>query len=105
MRKRTLKEKFYTGCGYSIFGALAFVFFLGLSVAYGIKTASIIVGAIVTVFWLILIAICLIEEGEPHEKKKTDIDIIDLHGTTFTNEIRPMMRYKSSGVVKILNIN
>lgn len=45
MRKRTLKEKFYTGCGYSIFGALAFVFFLGLSVAYGIKTASIIVGA------------------------------------------------------------
>ena len=66
MRKRTLKEKFYTGCGYSIFGALAFAFFLGLSVAYGIKTASIIVGAIVTVFWLILIAICLIEEGEPH---------------------------------------
>ena len=54
MRKRTLKEKFYTGCGYSIFGALAFAFFLGLSVTYGIKTASIIVGAIVTVFWLIL---------------------------------------------------
>ena len=77
MRKRTLKQKFYTGCGYSIFGALAFTFFLGLSVAYGIKTASIIVGAIVTVFWLILIATCLIEEGEPHEKKK-DIDVIDL---------------------------
>ena len=59
MRKRTLREKFYTGCGYSIFGALVFAFFLGLSVAYGIKTASIIVGAIVTVFWLILIAIYL----------------------------------------------
>ena len=83
MRKRTLKEKFYTGCGYSIFGALAFVFFLGLSVAYGIKTASIIVGAIVTVFWLILIAICLIEEGEPHEKKKTDIDVINFNNWNY----------------------
>lgn len=80
MRKRTLKEKFYTGCGYSIFGALAFAFFLGLSVAYGIKTASIIIGASVTVFWLILIAICLIEEGEPHEKKKDiDIDVINFN--------------------------
>ena len=79
MRKRTLKQKFYTGCGYSIFGALAFVFFLGLSVAYGIKTASIIVGTIVTVFWLILIATCLIEEGEPHEKKKIDVDVIDFN--------------------------
>lgn len=79
MRKRTLKEKFCTGCGYSILGAMAFVFFLGLSVAYGIKTASIIVGAIVTVFWLILIAICLIEEGEPHEKKKPDIVVINFN--------------------------
>ena len=34
MRKRTLKEKFYTGCGYSIFGALAFAFFLELSIFY-----------------------------------------------------------------------
>lgn len=83
MRKRTLKEKFYTGCGYSIFGALGFVFFLGLSVAYGIKTASIIVGAIVTVFWLILIAICLIEEGEPHEKKKIDVDVIDFNNWNY----------------------
>ena len=82
MRKRTLKEKFYTGCGSSIFGALAFVFFLGLSVVYGIKTASIIVGAIVTVFWLILIAICLIEEGRPHEKKK-DIDVIDFNNWNY----------------------
>ena len=82
MRKRTSKEKFYTGCGYSIFGALAFVFFLGLSVAYGIKTASIIVGASVTVFWLILIAICLIEEGRPHEKKK-DIDVIDFNNWNY----------------------
>lgn len=82
MRKRTLKEKFYTGCGYLIFGALAFAFFLGLSVAYGIKTASIIVGAIVTVFWLILIAICLIEEGKPHEKKK-DIDVIDFNNWNY----------------------
>ena len=79
MRKRTLKQKLYTGCGYSIFGALAFAFFLGLSVAYGIKTASIIVGAIVTVFWLILIATCLIEEGKPHEKKKPDIDVINFN--------------------------
>lgn len=83
MRKRTLKEKFYTGCGYSIFGALAFAFFLGLSVAYGIKTASIIVGAIVTVFWLILIAICLIEEGEPHEKKKADVDVINFNNWNY----------------------
>jgi hypothetical protein len=83
MRKRTLKQKFYTGCGYSIFGALAFAFFLGLSVAYGIKTASIIVGAIVTVFWLILIAICLIEEGEPHEKKRADIDVIDFNNWNY----------------------
>lgn len=83
MRKRTLKEKFYTGCGYSIFGALAFAFFLGLSVAYGIKTASIIVGAIVTVFWLILIAICLIEEGEPHKKKKTDVDVINFNNWNY----------------------
>ena len=83
MRKRTLKEKFYTGCGYSIFGALAFAFFLGLSVAYGIKTASIIVGAIVTVFWLILIAICLIEEGRPHEKKKPDIDVINFNNWNY----------------------
>lgn len=83
MRKRTLKEKFYTGCGYSILGAMAFAFFLGLSVAYGIKTASIIVGAIVTVFWLILIAICLIEEGEPHEKKKADVDIIDFNNWNY----------------------
>lgn len=82
MRKRTLKEKFYTCCGYSIFGALAFIFFLGLSVVYGIKTASIIVGAIVTVFWLILIAICLIEEGRPHEKKK-DIDVIDFNNWNY----------------------
>ena len=82
MRKRTLKEKLYTGCGYSIFGALAFIFFLGLSVAYGIKTASIIVGASVTVFWLILIAICLIEEGKPHEKKK-DIDVIDFNNWNY----------------------
>ena len=82
MRKRTLKEKIYTGCGYSIFGALAFSFFLGLSVAYGIKTASIIVGASVTVFWLILIAICLIEEGRPHEKKK-DIDVIDFNNWNY----------------------
>lgn len=58
---------------------MAFAFFLGLSVAYGIKTASIIVGAIVTVFWLILIAICLIEEGEPHEKKEPDIDVINFN--------------------------
>ena len=70
MRKRTLKQKFCVGCGYSIFGALAFVFFLGLSVAYGIKTASIIV------------AICLIEEGEPHEKKK-DIDVIDFNNWNY----------------------
>lgn len=83
MRKRTLKQKFCVGCGYSIFGALAFAFFLGLSVTYGIKTASIIVGAIVTVFWLILIAICLIEEGEPHEKKKTDIDVIDFNNWNY----------------------
>lgn len=83
MRKRTLKEKIYTGCGYSIFGALAFAFFLGLSVAYGIKTASIIVGTIVTVFWLILIAICLIEEGRPHEKKKPDIDVIDFNNWNY----------------------
>lgn len=83
MRKRTLKEKFYTGCGYSILGAMAFAFFLGLSVAYGIKTASIIVGAIVTVFWLILIAICLIGEGEPHEKKKADVDIIDFNNWNY----------------------
>lgn len=82
MRKRTLKEKFYTGCAYSIFGALAFTFFLGLSLAYGIKTASIIVGAIVTVFWLILIAICLIEEGKPHEKKK-DVDVIDFNNWNY----------------------
>ena len=83
MRKRTLKQKFYTGCGYSIFGALAFVFFLGLSVAYGIKTASIIVGAIVTVFWLILIAICLIEEGKPREKKKPDVDVINFNNWNY----------------------
>ena len=83
MRKRTLKEKIYTGCGYSIFGASAFTFCLGLSVAYGIKTASIIVGAIVTVFWLILIAICLIEEGRPHEKKKPDIDVIDFNNWNY----------------------
>lgn len=83
MRKRTLKEKFYTGCGYSILGAMAFAFFLGLSVAYGIKTASIIVGAIVTVFWLILIAICLIEEGEPHEKKKADVDVINFNNWNY----------------------
>ena len=83
MRKRTLKEKFYTGCGYSIFGALTFTFFLGLSVAYGIKTASIIVGAIVTVFWLILIAIYLIEEGKPHEKKKPDIDVINFNNWNY----------------------
>ena len=83
MRKRTLKEKFYTGCGYSIFGALSFAFFLGLSVAYGIKTASIIVGAIATVFWLILIAIYLIEEGKPHEKKKPDIDVIDFNNWNY----------------------
>lgn len=83
MRKRTLKEKFYTACGYSILGAMAFAFFLGLSVAYGIKTASIIVGAIVTVFWLILIAFCLIEEGEPHEKKKADVDVIDFNNWNY----------------------
>ena len=83
MRKRTLKEKFYTGCGYSIFGALAFTFFLGLSVAYGIKTTSIIVGAIVTVFWLMLIAMYLIEEGRPHEKKKPDIDVINLNNWNY----------------------
>lgn len=83
MRKRTLKEKFYTGCGYSIFGALAFAFFLGLSVAYGIKTASIIVGAIVTVFWLILIATCLIEEGKPREKKKPDVDAINFNNWNY----------------------
>lgn len=82
MRKRTLKEKFCVGCGYLILGALAFVFFLGLSVAYGIKTASIIVGAIVTVFWLILIAACLIEEGKPHEKKK-NIDVIDFNNWNY----------------------
>ena len=83
MKKRTLKEKFYTGCGYSIFGALAFAFFLGLSVAYGIKTASIIVGASVTVFWLILIAICLIEEGKKKKKKKPDIDVIDFNNWNY----------------------
>ena len=83
MRKRTLKEKFYTGCGYSIFGALAFIFFLGLSVAYGIKTASIIVGASVTGDWLILIAICLIEEGRQHKKKKPDIDVIDFNNWNY----------------------
>ena len=78
MRKRTLKEKFYTGCGYSIFGALALAFFIGLSVAYGIKTASIIVGGVVSVFLLILIALFLIECDKPHEKKK-DIDVIDFN--------------------------
>ena len=83
MRKRTLKEKFYAGCGYSIFVVLSFAFSLGLSVAYGIKTASIIVGAIVTVFWLILIAIYLIEEGKPHEKKKPDIDVIDFNNWNY----------------------
>lgn len=82
MRKRTLRQKFCVGCGYLIFGALAFAFSLGLSLAYGIKTASITVGAIVTVFWLILIAICLIEEGEPHEKKK-DIDVIDFNNWNY----------------------
>lgn len=30
---------------------------------------------------------------------------VGLRGTTSADEIRPMMRYKSSGAVKILNIN
>lgn len=68
--KKNFKRKILCGLWIFDFRGISFCVFLGLSVTYGIKTVSIIVGAIVTVFWLILIAICLIEEGEPHEKKE-----------------------------------
>lgn len=80
MKKRTKKETFYTGCGYTILGTLAFLFFLGLTVAYGIRVASLVVGIIVAVFFAVLFAICLIEEGTPHEKKD---DVIDLNNWNY----------------------